>query len=88
VTGGIAILDEEDVHASTRAALAERAPYVMACLVGQRQPDEPVEVLRVYLHPLHVADLAVAVGQQLRTADGAPAVVGPAVGPLSGRARR
>lgn len=51
MTGGIAILDEEDVHASTRAALAERAPYVMACLVGQRQPDEPVEVLRVYLHP-------------------------------------
>jgi hypothetical protein len=31
--------------------LDERAPYVMACLVGRRHPDEPVMVLRAYLHP-------------------------------------
>jgi hypothetical protein len=51
VAGGIAIFGEADGHMATRAALAERAPYLMACLVERRQADEPVEVLRAYLHP-------------------------------------
>ena len=51
VTGAISIFGEEDGHTAGRAALGERAPYVMACVVGQRQPGGPVEVLRAYLHP-------------------------------------
>lgn len=39
VTGEIAIFGEADGHVAMRAALAERSPYVMACLVGRRQPD-------------------------------------------------
>lgn len=50
-TGEIAIFGEADGHVAMRAALAERSPYVMACLVARGQPDQPVEVLRAYLHP-------------------------------------
>ena len=51
VTGAISIFGETDGHALGRAAFGERAPYVMACVVGRRQPDGPVEVLRAYLQP-------------------------------------
>ena len=51
VTGAIAIFGETDGHAAGRAALGERAPYVMACVLGRRQPGGPVEVLRAYLQP-------------------------------------
>ena len=52
VSGEIAIFGEEDGHAQERRTGArERAPYVMACVVGRRHPDEDVTVLRAYLHP-------------------------------------
>jgi hypothetical protein len=51
VTGAISIFGETDGHAAGRAASGERAPYVMACVVGRAQPDGPVEVLRAYLQP-------------------------------------
>ena len=52
VAGGITICGEEDGHAEGRRAGArERAPYLMACIVGRRHPDEEVTVLRAYLHP-------------------------------------
>ncbi len=51
VSGGISIFGEEDGHAAGRAALARRAPYLTIAVVGRRQADGPVEVLRAYLHP-------------------------------------
>ena len=52
VSGEIAIFGEEDGHAQERRTGArDRAPYVMACVVGRRHPDEDVAVLRAYLHP-------------------------------------
>lgn len=51
VAGAISIFGELDGHAAGRIIAGERAPYVMGCLVGGRHPDEPVTVLRGYLHP-------------------------------------
>ena len=52
ISGEIAIFGEEDGHAQERrTGDRERAPYVMACVVGRRHPDDDVTVLRAYLHP-------------------------------------
>ncbi len=52
VAGAISIFGEADGHAAgRRETVGERAPYLMACVVGRRHPDEPVQVLRAYLHP-------------------------------------
>jgi hypothetical protein len=52
VAGEISIFAEQDGHdAGRRMTPGERAPYVMACIVGRRHPDAPVQVLRAYLHP-------------------------------------
>ena len=47
VSGAISIFGETDGHAAERRlSVGERSPYVMACVVGRRYPEEPVEVLR------------------------------------------
>jgi hypothetical protein len=53
VAGAISIFGESDGHAVGRDDVAgERAPYLMTAVFGRRHPDEPVEVLRAYLHPV------------------------------------
>ena len=52
VAGEIKVFGEVDGHnVARRQTIGARAPYVMACLVGRRQPGEAVQVLRAYLHP-------------------------------------
>jgi hypothetical protein len=52
VGGAISIFGEPDGHTAGRRFVAgERAPDVMGCLVGRWHQDEPVTVLRAYLHP-------------------------------------
>ena len=52
VAGEISIFAERHGHdAGRRMTPGARAPYVMACTVGRRHPDGPVQVLRAYLHP-------------------------------------
>ena len=50
VAGAISVFGESDGHAA-RTARGVRPPYVFAAVVGRREPDSPVEVLRAYLHP-------------------------------------
>lgn len=52
VRGEIAIFGERDGHGQGSAGdRRARSPYLAACVVGQAAPDEPVEVLKTYLHP-------------------------------------
>ncbi len=52
VRGEIAIFGERDGHGQESAGdRRARSPYLAACVVGRAGPDEPVEVLKAYLHP-------------------------------------
>ena len=52
VRGEIAIFGERDGHGQEAAGGSRaRAPYLAACVVGRAGPEEPVEVLKAYLHP-------------------------------------
>ena len=52
VRGEIAIFGERDRHGQEAAGdRRARSPYLAACVVGRAGPEEPVEVLKAYLHP-------------------------------------
>ncbi len=52
VRGEIAIFGERDGHGQEPAGdRRARSPYLAACVVGRAGPEEPVEVLKAYLHP-------------------------------------
>ena len=52
VRGEIAIFGERDGHGQEPVGdRRARSPYLAACVVGRATPDEPVEVLKAYLHP-------------------------------------
>ncbi len=52
VRGEIAIFGERDGHGQDAAGdRRARSPYLAACVVGRAAPEEPVEVLKAYLHP-------------------------------------
>ncbi len=52
VRGEIAIFGERDgQEAESSGDRRARSPYLAACVVGRASPDEPVEVLKAYLHP-------------------------------------
>ena len=52
VRGDIAIFGERDGHDQEATGdRRARSPYLAACVVGRAAPEEPVEVLKAYLHP-------------------------------------
>ncbi len=52
VSGEIAIFGEVDGHSEHRPASVDtRPPYLMICLVGRFGVNQPVGVLKAYLHP-------------------------------------